>query len=501
MRMPNHGNSFWNITSPASEFPPLTDNLQVDVVIVGAGIVGTTTARLLKNQGYTVALIEAHRVGRQATGKSTAKVTSQHSLIYQQIEKTFGMSHAQLYASAQQSGIELIQTLVDQHQVSCDLEPRPAFTYTLRDEHVTEIQKEVELTQQLGLPSSLVHHSDLPFNIAAAIRYDHQFQFHPTRYVAGLAETLPGEGSHVFENSPVVDWSADHVATALGKIHASHIVMATHLPLGQIGGYYTRAFPNAEPVIVARVADSLEGMYLNVEDPSHSLRFYRAAEGSQYAIAAGTSFKPGHPDEERRHFQELERWLVTHFNAEPMYRWVNEDYTSMDSVPFVGRSTSIGNDYLVATGFAGWGLSNGSAAAIMLRDLIAGTSNPWHQLFDAKRFKPLAGGPKLLKESSQVLTHLVSGYLSRKHKSYDELHNSEAAIIKTDGKRIAAFKDEHGVVHAVSAVCTHMGCIVGWNETDRTWDCPCHGSRFALDGTVLHGPAIQPLEKNNGGQP
>lgn len=495
MPTPKHGISYWNFTCNAPAFPPLSGDVHVDVAIVGAGIVGTTTARLLKDQGYSVALLDAHRAGQQATGKSTAKVTSQHSLIYQQIEQKFGMSHAQLYATAQQHGIQLIEALVGQHQIPCDLESRPAYTYTLQEQHVAQIEKEVEITQQLGLPSTLVQQCDLPFSIRAAIRYDHQFQFHPTAYVAGLAETLPGDGCHVFENSPVVDWSADHVATAQGKVHAGYIIMATHLPLGQVGGYYTRAFPKAEPVIVAKVPDTLDGMYLNVEDPNHSLRFHRDSAGDQFAIAAGTAFKPGHPDEERQHFRELEDWLTSHFNAEPVYRWVNEDYTSMDQVPFVGRSTSISNDYLVATGFSGWGLSNGSAAAIMLRDLITGTSNPWHELFDAQRFKPLAGGPKLLKESSQVLTHLVSGYLSRKRHSYDELGNGEAAILKMDGKRIAAFKDEHGVVQAVSAVCPHMGCIVGWNETDRTWDCPCHGSRFALDGTVLHGPAVKPLGK------
>jgi Rieske Fe-S protein len=172
---------------------------------------------------------------------------------------------------------------------------------------------------------------------------------------------------------------------------------------------------------------------------------------------------------------------------------VNEDYTPMDNAPFIGWSSSSGDGYLVATGFKAWGISNGTAAGMILADLITGKENRWLKLFDARRVRPIAGGAQFIKQNVEVATHLVSGYLSRKPKSFDELSPGDAAIMKIDGEYVAAFRDERGHVHAVSAVCSHMGCIVGWNETDRTWDCPCHGSRFELNGDVIHGPATKPL--------
>jgi glycine/D-amino acid oxidase-like deaminating enzyme/nitrite reductase/ring-hydroxylating ferredoxin subunit len=486
--------SYWNATAEPTAFPQLSGDVAVDVAIVGGGIVGITTARFLKDGGLTVAVVEARRIGRQVTGKSTAKVTSQHGLIYQKLERNFGEESARLYGEAQETAIRKIEQLASTHRIDCDIEAKAAFTYTREEEHVPALEKEVEIAQRLGLPATLVHETDLPFDVRAASRFDGQAQFHPTKYVTGLARTIPGNGSHVFENSRAVDWEPTRVVTDHGAITARHVVMATHLPLGQIGGYYAQAHPKAEPVVAARIKRVPSGMYINVERPMHSIRTHKNANGHVYGIVVGSSFKPGHTDEEREHFAESERWLAEHFDAGPIeYRWVNEDFSSIDDAPFIGWSSSIGDGYLIATGFNGWGISNGTAAGMVLADLAQGRENPWTQLFDARRVKPVAGGPKFVKENLGIAAHLVSGYLSRRPKSFDELASGDAAIMEIDGKRIAAFKDENGVVHAVSAVCSHMGCIVGWNETDRTWDCPCHGSRFELSGEVLHGPATRPL--------
>jgi Rieske Fe-S protein len=279
---------------------------------------------------------------------------------------------------------------------------------------------------------------------------------------------------------------------------ARHVIMATHLPLGQVGGYYAQAYPYAEPVVAAKIGRALEGMYISVEQPSHSIRTHTRSDGETYAIVAGSSFKPGQTDDERKYFEDIRCWLADNFKAGPVeYRWVNEDYTSMDEMPFVGWSASSGERYLVATGFAAWGITNGTAAAMILADIAAGKESRWKDLFDATRIKPVAGGPTFLKENVGVAKHLVSGYLSRKLKSIDDLSAGEAAILKINGEDVAAFKDEEGRIYAVSAACSHMGCALGWNETDRTWDCACHGSRFDLSGAVLHGPAATPLQPKN----
>ncbi|MFL6846269.1 MAG: FAD-dependent oxidoreductase [Allosphingosinicella sp.] len=490
----NGNRSYWNATAAGTDFPALSGDLSVDVAIIGGGIVGVTTARLLKDRGLTVALVEARRVGREVTGKSTAKLSSQHgSTRYQTLESKFGEDRARLYAEAQEAGIRRIAELAREHGIDADLEPIPAFVYTLDEKHVSELEKEVEVARRLGLPASLTRETGLPFEVLQAMQWDGQAQFHPVKYVAGLAATIPGDGCHVFENSRAVDWEPDRVVTDGGSIAARHIVMATHLPLGQVGLYYSMNYPKAEPVIAAPIRRVPPGMYKNAEQPGHSIRTHKGADGRVYGIVAGTHFKPGHVDEERRYIAEIERWLTETFDAGPVeYRWINEDYTPMDHAPYVGWS-SRSNGYLVATGFDAWGLSNGTAAAEIIADLATGRENRWLDLFDATRVKPVAGAPDFIKENASVAAHLVGGYLSGKAKSYDELDPGEAGILKIDGHNVAAFKDDEGEVHAVSAVCTHMGCLVGWNSTDRTWDCPCHGSRFDLSGEVIHGPATKPL--------
>jgi glycine/D-amino acid oxidase-like deaminating enzyme/nitrite reductase/ring-hydroxylating ferredoxin subunit len=486
--------SYWNATAPVPDFPQLAGDISVDVAVIGGGIVGITTARALKDLGRTVAVIEARKAGRQVTGRSTAKITSQHKIIYQTLERKFGEDRARLYAEAQQTAIQQIQSFASRYGIDCDIEPKPAYTYTRDEQYVRQIETEVEAAQRFGLPASLVHKTDLPFDVLAAIRFENQAQFHPTKYVAGLAQTIPGDGCHVFENSRAIDWEPTRVVTDQGIVSARLVVMATHLPLGQVGGYYAQVFPYAEPVIAAKIGRAPHGMYINVERPGHSIRTHTLENGEVYGIVAGTAFKPGHTDEEREHFEEIERWLTENFDAGPIeYRWVNEDYTSMDNAPFIGWSSSLRDGYLVATGFRAWGISNGTAAGMILADLAVGQKSRWLELFDASRVKPIAGGPRFLKENVEVAAHLVSGYLSRKPRSLDELAPGEAAIMKIDGENVAAFKDEQDRVHAVSAVCSHMGCIIGWNETDRTWDCPCHGSRFELSGEVIHGPATKPL--------
>jgi glycine/D-amino acid oxidase-like deaminating enzyme/nitrite reductase/ring-hydroxylating ferredoxin subunit len=463
--------TYWNDTAQVPSFP-----------------------RLLKDRGMRVAVIEARRVGRQVTGKSTAKMSSQHGILYQTLEQKFGEDKARLYADAQETGIRKISELAAQYGIEADIEPMPAYVWTEDESYVSQLEKEVEVAQRLGLPASLERGDiGLPFPVLAAMRWANQAQFHPVKYVAGLAATIPGDGSYVFEGTRALDYEPTKVVTETGTVTARHVVMATHLPLGQIGLYYTMAFPHAEPVIAAPIGRVPPGMYKNAEKPGRSIRTHRSG-GRTWAIAAGTTFKPGHPDDEQESIKDVERWLAEHFEAGPVeYRWVNEDYDPMDSAPYIGWSSATGPGYLVATGFAAWGISNGTAAAMIIADLAEGKENAWLPVFDATRVKPIAGGKEFAKENLAVAAHLVGGYLSRKPKSYDELEPGHAAIMKVDGANVAAFKDESGRVHAVSAVCTHNGCIVGWNATDRTWDCPCHGSRFELSGEVIHGPATRPL--------
>jgi len=488
--------SYWNATAPASAYPALAGEIEADVAIIGGGIVGVTTARMLTDRGLKVALVEARRIGEEVTGKSTAKITSQHNIAYTIIESKFGAEGARLYADANQTGVGTICELVARYDIACNLERKPAFTYTRDDDEVDRIEKEAGLAIRLGLPARLTRDTGLPFAVKAAMCWDDQAQFHPTRYVKGLAATLAGDGCRLFERSRAIDWDPHRIATASGSVRARHVVMATHLPLGQTGLFYAEAYPHMHPVIMGRAESARvpPGMYISVETPRHSMRGHRDDEGRDWMIFTGPSFKHGHVDAERESFEDLEDFAREHFGVAADYRWTNEDYTPMDHAPFIGWSSSLGDCYLVATGFNAWGISNGTAAAILIADLIEGGDNPWLKLFDARRVKPIAGAAEFAAGTASTASHLVGGYLARKPHSFDALGPGEAAVLKIDGRNVAGYRDEAGALHAVSAVCTHMGCLVGWNETDRSWDCPCHGSRFALDGEVIHGPAVKALE-------
>jgi glycine/D-amino acid oxidase-like deaminating enzyme/nitrite reductase/ring-hydroxylating ferredoxin subunit len=488
--------SYWNDTAPARAFPPLAGDIEADVAIIGGGIVGVTAARMLKDRGLSVALVEALKVGEEVTGKSTAKITSQHNIAYTIIEKKFGEEGARIYADANEAGLRTIRALASAHGLDCSLETRPAFTYTNDEDEVARIEAEVAAARRFGLPASLTRDTGLPFDVLAAMRWDDQAQFHPVKYVKGLAATIPGGGCHVFEGSRVTDWDPRRIAAAGGSVRARHVVMATHLPLGKTGLFFAENYPHMHPVIMGRAERRRvpPGMYISVETPRHSVRGHRDDEGRDWLIFAGPSFKHGHVEDERDCFADLEGFASRHFGVGADYRWTNEDYTPMDHAPFIGWSSSRHEAYLVATGFNAWGISNGTAAAMLIADLVDGKDNPWLKLFDATRIKPVAGAAEFVKGNAETAAHLIGGYLAKKPHGFDELAPGEAAVLKVDGRNVAGYRDPDGALHACSAVCTHMGCLVGWNETDRSWDCPCHGSRFALDGSVIHGPAVAPLE-------
>jgi glycine/D-amino acid oxidase-like deaminating enzyme/nitrite reductase/ring-hydroxylating ferredoxin subunit len=488
--------SYWNATGGASNHPALAGDIEADVAIVGGGIVGVTAARLLGDLGISVALVEAARIGEGVTGRSTAKITSQHNISYTIIERKFGADGARLYAEANEAGLAAIAGLAGRHGIACDLERRPAFTYTLDVGEVSRIEQEVEAARRFGLPAEVTRETGLPFAVKAAMRWDGQAQFHPVKYVKGLAATLPGERCRLFENSRVTDWDPHRIATGSGSVKARHVVMATHLPLGQIGLFHAENYPHMHPVIMGRAEPGRVpgGMYISVETPRHSMRGHRDESGQDWMIFTGPSFKHGDVEAEREGFAEIEGFAMRHFGVAADYRWTNEDYNSMDHVPYVGRSSSFGDSYYVATGFNAWGITNGTAAAMLIADMIAGRDNPWLKLFDATRIKPIAGAKEFASGAAATAGHLIGGYLSRKPREFDSVAPGEGKVLKIEGHNVAAWRDGEGRVHAVSAVCTHMGCLVGWNETDRSWDCPCHGSRFAADGSVLHGPAVKPLE-------
>jgi Rieske Fe-S protein len=290
------------------------------------------------------------------------------------------------------------------------------------------------------------------------------------------------------------------VITDRGTVTAHDVIVATNLPILDRGGFFAKAFPRRHPVLAARIAPEKapDGMFISTEEPSHSVRTQRHGDG-MLLIAVGGGYKTGHADTEKV-FRELEAFVRAHFDIGAIeYRWGNQDYDSMDRVPYVGKLTPGSKHIYAATGFGAWGMTNGTAAAVVLSDAILGRPNPWTGLYDATRVNPTASAKTFLGQNLDVAKVWVGGRLTtRPSVAPVNLAPGEGTVAKMNGEMLAVYKDEQGVLHAVSPVCTHMRCIVRWNSAERSWDCPCHGSRFNVDGTVIHGPAVRDLERKTG---
>lgn len=493
--------AYWVATAPSLPFRPLKEELSVDVAIIGGGIVGITAAALLKQAGRTVAVLEARRVGTQVTGGSTAKITSQHRLIYTALSENFGKENARLYAQSNQEAIEKIAQFIDAYQIKCDFSRQAAYAYTQSKDKVAAIEREVEAASELGLPASLVRETSLPFPIEAAICFNQQAQFNPCKYLQPIAQAIAGDGGYVFEETMALDVKEGtpcEIATARGKVQAKDVIVATHMPILDRGGFFSKAYPQAHLALTARLEPTKvpEGMFISIDEPTHSIRTAQDERGP-LLIVIGPSFRPGHKSDTAQGYRNLEAFVRAHFPIQSIeYRWMNMDYHSMDGVPYIGKLLPTAKHIYVATGFNGWGITNGTVAAQILSDTILRQPNPWAEFYDATRLKLAVSAKNFITQNIHTAKDFIQDRLaSYPARSPSDLAPGEGSLIEFQGEKIAAYKDPQGALHLLSPLCTHMGCHVVWNNMEKSWDCSCHGSRFHYDGKVIHGPAVKALER------
>jgi glycine/D-amino acid oxidase-like deaminating enzyme/nitrite reductase/ring-hydroxylating ferredoxin subunit len=495
--------SLWIESTPETAYAPLAGDVEVDVAVVGGGITGITLARLLKGAGRSVAVLDAKRILRGATGYTTAKVTVAHSITYSSVAKKFGADGARLYAAANQGALDFIAQTVQEEQIDCDFERKTNYVYAESPDERSQIEGEVEAAQRAGLAASLVEETPLPYPVECAFRLDDQAQFHPRKYLLPLAQALVGDGSHVFEETRVLDVKGSgplRLESDRGTLTARDVVLASHLPMLDRGFFFAKAHPQRSYALACRIAPEgdPDGMYINIGSPTRSVRTARDDQG-MLLLLGGEGHKPGdEPDTEAR-YRALEEFGRRHWQIDGVaYRWSTQDYSPVDGVPYVGRLTRRGEHVYVATGFKKWGMTNGTAAAIILADLVLGRANPWAELFDAKRLKPLASAEKFVQENASVARHFVGDRLARGDDvALDALARGEGRLVRVGGRKTAAYRDDAGRLHTLSPVCTHMGCHVHWNPAERSWDCPCHGSRFSGEGSVIQGPATRDLARRD----
>jgi glycine/D-amino acid oxidase-like deaminating enzyme/nitrite reductase/ring-hydroxylating ferredoxin subunit len=492
--------SLWVDTASQTDYPQLTGEVDVDVAVIGGGIAGLTAALLLKQGGARVALLEASRVGTGVTGHTTGKVSSLHRLVYRELRRSFGELGARTYGIANQAAIEQIASLVDDEAIDCDFERVANYTYAESDPAFVEVQEEAAIAQRLGLPASLTRTPRLPFPVRGAVCFENQAQMHATRYLGGLARAVAGDGSHVFEQSrvvDVVDGTPCRITTKEGTVSATTTVIATNMPICDRGLFFARCHPHRSYLIALALDEAPpDGTYISADEPLRSVMPYRAGE-RDLLLVGGEGHRAAESVDVAERYDRLEAWARERFSVGSLeYRWSTQDALPIDGLPYIGKMSPLSHQIFVATGFRKWGLTNGTVAGMILSDRILGRSNPWASLFDSNRLKPLAGGRRFVAENLRAGVRLVRSRLSSHRSTMPELARGQGKVIELEGEKVAACKDAEGELHAVSAVCTHLGCLVEWNGAESTWDCPCHGSRFDRDGEVLQGPATEPLPRH-----
>lgn len=389
---PSSEQSLWRTFYPAvPAYPKLTGNITVDVAVVGAGITGLTTAYLLKNAGLTVAVVEKHTVGGGTTGRTTGKVTSQHNLMYADMEKRFDQKVTKMYGEANETAIREIERIISKEQISCDWERDDNYVFTADTKRLEEFKKEADAAVRAGLPASFETTSPLPFEIKAAVKFENQAKINTQKYLLGLAAAVQGGGSYTFENSNVIgirEGNPGRIKTAKGKVHAKHIVVASSvptLPLAARGAYAVHEYPS-ESYIVAGAPDvELSGMYISPDKEHYSI-LPITIDGEDMLLVGGEGHFWGLRGNRHARFMRLANYADQHFGVRTIERmWSDRDYLPYDGIPLVGRLYPWSKRLYVATAFKKWGLSNGTAAAMILRDHITGSANPWAKIYDTQR--------------------------------------------------------------------------------------------------------------------
>jgi glycine/D-amino acid oxidase-like deaminating enzyme/nitrite reductase/ring-hydroxylating ferredoxin subunit len=491
--------SYWVESTPETVYPPLEPGLEVDVAMLGGGITGLTTALLLKEEGLSVAVVEMKRVARGVSGYTTAKLTSGHGPIYAELRSRYGADAARLYGESNEAALAWIAEAVDGRGIDCDFERTFNTVYSEDPSDVEELREEAEAARQAGLDASFTNELPLPFPIAGAVRLEGQAQFHPRKYLLALAAAVAGDGSHVFEETRAVDVREGEpctVETLRGPLRAHHVVVATHLPFLDRGLFFVKAHPSLSYAVAAPVdaAAAPDGMHISISQPSRSIRTTPDGDG-RLLIVGGEGHKPGAGDS-RASYAALERTARERFGAEEVrHRWCTHDYSPVDGLPYIGTLRRSTDRIFVATAFAKWGLTKGTLAAMIIRDAIVGRRSPWADLYEANRLNVRRSAPTFVKENAAVGARFVGDRLSPGKAAAAELAPGQGAIVRDGRRKLAVHRDEAGELHVLSARCTHLGCLVRWNEAETTWDCPCHGSRFAADGTLVEGPAVEDLPR------
>lgn len=502
-------NSLWLSSNVLkNKFKSLDQDVSTDVCIIGAGILGLTCAYYLTKLGYSVIVLDKGEVGGRTTGHTTAKITSQHDIFYSYLFDSYGQDFAKKYLDSNQEAIQNIYSIIQEEKISCDFEWQNSFVYTTKKSEVSQIKKEVDVVNSLGFSAQFVTKCGLPFPIEGAICFPKQAMFHPLSYLGGLCSCIEKRGGNIFTNTLVTDVNqiSDSYITSTqvdnsGKynIQSHYVIFATHYPFLNIPGFYfAKMYQSTSYLIAIDPKKTLfSGMYINPSSPVYSFRTAKY-HGKNLLLIGGADHRTGEPSSYEDSYGILEKEAKKYYpNCEVLFRWNTRDCIPLDKIPYIGEYSHLMPHCYVGTGFKKWGITSSNVAANIIVDKICGKQNPYSSIYDSTRLHPFKNFDEMKNMVVQSSNSLLFNKLKSAQLSFEEIDNNSGSIIEVNGQKVGIYKDEEGNTFAVKPFCTHLGCLLSWNDVDKTWDCPCHGSCFDGKGHNLYEPAFKDLEIYN----
>ncbi len=492
----------WIEKAERTQYEKLEGEESAEVVVIGGGISGLTTAYLLKKQGINVKLLEGNKIAYGTSGKNTGKITSLHSLCYQNIKTIYGKEFAFKYGQGNEKGIQIIKDIVRDNNIQCDLEIRDSLVYTLFDENLESIYDEVKITESIALPSRYTDKSSLPFDIKGGIIFNGQAMFNPRKYLLGLGSVLNAGGKCIYENSRVIGVEKTSlgykVMTDEGFINCKKIVVATHGPIfNKYGLYFVKSHGSTSYIIAIKgnKIDTVNEMSITVEKPKKSIRTVKIGT-EEYLLIAGEENRTGEENIKYNPYNNLLDFGKMCFGNDisVKYQWETEDIMTLDGIPYIGNYGKDTEDIYVITGLNKWGITNGTIGASIICDDILGKENIYKDVFSAQRFETISSITPITKNVATFSSNFIDARIDNADKTIEDIEKDSGDVISYKGEKAGVYKDKNGKCYIVDVVCPHLGCELTFNKIDKTWDCPCHGSRFTIDGKIIEAPTKEPLK-------
>lgn len=518
-------NSLWLEEKKMESFSELKKDLETEICIIGAGIFGVSTAYYLTKKGYNVILIERETIASKVTGHTTAKITSQHGLIYHYLLKQYGKEFARKYYEANQSSILEIEKIINENQINCDFQKQTSNIYTTNQSEIDKIQEELKSLEILNIEANKIENTPLPFEIITGLEFKEQAKFNPIKYIYGLINKIKNNGCSIYENTTCYDIKKDDYGyicyTKNNKIKAKYVVIATHYPFINFPGiYFAKMYQSSSYVIGVDTNTKLfDGMYINIQSPIYSFRT-ALDNNKEILLIGGGDHKTGEKIDYKNSYGLLEKKAKEWYpNCNIKYHWSTRDCITLDKIPYIGEFSNTMPNLYVGTGFNKWGMTSSNIGARIIADKIANKDTQYEEIFKATRVNPFINKDEVKNMVSQTVKSLVVERLkkddnnNKDEENYYENSNEEenkyknendiiknmgkdtGKIIEIDGEKVGIYKDNNGKIYKVKPVCTHLGCILNWNDADKTWDCPCHGSRFDYTGKNIYNPALKGIER------